>query len=410
MKLARFRVTNFRSVEDSGWVDVDDVTALIGVNESGKTNLLLPLWKLKPARDGEIQPTSDYPKTIFGEIREDPGEYRFIEAEFDTGAAAAHIARAAGTTPRIAATVRVARSFDGEYTVEFPEHKQETTVRRNWLANELKRCAKEVIAAKPLISENELQGRLSVGLGEIAKSLPKAETINIGQLKRVRNDVKRLIPRKPKTTSKVVPPVQKLSEEISQKIRHCEPPTPEQRDEAREMVLKALPPFVYYSNYGNLDSEIYLPHVVENLQRDDLGTKEAAKARTLRVLFKFVRLNAEEILELGREFQDGSDQGRKPTEEEIEETAEKKEGSFDPSAISRRDADPEIPELVEAGRLPFPVRSGREPLPDLGGRRSPPHRGRTREPKLRAAMVPELLPRVPCGKPRPTPQSGPAAG
>ena len=324
MKLARFRVTNFRSVEDSGWVDVDDVTALIGVNESGKTNLLLPLWKLKPARDGEIQPTSDYPKTMFGEIRDDPGEYRFIEAEFDTGEAAARIALAAGTTPRMAATVRVTRSFDGKYTVEFPEHKRKKIVKRNWLANELKRCAKEVVRAKALVSENEIQGRLSADLGEIAKSLPKAETINIGQLKRVRNEVNRLIPRKPKTTSKVVPPVQKLSEEISQKIRHCEPPTPEQRDEAREMVLKALPPFVYYSNYGNLDSEIYLPHVVENLQRDDLGTKEAAKARTLRVLFKFVRLNAEEILELGREFQDGSDQGRKPTEEEIEETAEKK--------------------------------------------------------------------------------------
>ena len=54
MKLTRFRVTNFRSVKDSGWVDVDDVTALIGVNESGKTNLLLPLWKLNPALDGEI--------------------------------------------------------------------------------------------------------------------------------------------------------------------------------------------------------------------------------------------------------------------------------------------------------------------------------------------------------------------
>ena len=90
------------------------------------------------------------------------------------------------------------------------------------------------------------------------------------------------------------------------------------------MVLKALPQFVYYSNYGNLDSEIYLPHVVENLERNDLGTKEAAKARTLRVLFEFVRLNAQEILELGREFQDRSGQGRKPTEEEIEEIAEKK--------------------------------------------------------------------------------------
>ncbi len=41
--LLRYRVSNFRSVMDSGWLDADRVTALIGVNESGKTNLLLPL-------------------------------------------------------------------------------------------------------------------------------------------------------------------------------------------------------------------------------------------------------------------------------------------------------------------------------------------------------------------------------
>ena len=65
MKLVRFKVTNFRSVDDSGWIEVDAVTALIGVNESGKTNLLLPLWKLNPVREGEIQPTSDFPKSLF---------------------------------------------------------------------------------------------------------------------------------------------------------------------------------------------------------------------------------------------------------------------------------------------------------------------------------------------------------
>ena len=56
MRLTRFLVTNFRSVENSGWIDVDNVTALIGVNESGKTNLLVPLWKLNPATGGEIEP------------------------------------------------------------------------------------------------------------------------------------------------------------------------------------------------------------------------------------------------------------------------------------------------------------------------------------------------------------------
>ena len=324
MKLTRFRVTNFRSVKDSGWVDVDDVTALIGVNESGKTNLLLPLWKLNPALDGEIQPTSDYPKSMFADIRIAPGDYHFIEAEFDTGTAAAEIAQAAGTTPRIAATVRVRRDFDGEYTVVFPKHKQETTVKRNWLANELTRCTKAVGAAKPLTSEIELQWTLSEGLSEIATNLPKTGTINIAQLRRVRSQLRQLIPRKPKKTGKVVPPVQKLSEEVSAKVRRCEAPTPGEQEEAVKRVLKALPRFVYYSNYGNLDSEIYLPHVVENLERDDLGTKEAAKARTLRVLFRFVRLKAKEILQLGRDFQDQSGQSRRPTEEELEEITEKK--------------------------------------------------------------------------------------
>ena len=42
MKLKQFCVTNFRSVENSGWIEAEKVTALIGVNESGKTNLLLP--------------------------------------------------------------------------------------------------------------------------------------------------------------------------------------------------------------------------------------------------------------------------------------------------------------------------------------------------------------------------------
>jgi recombinational DNA repair ATPase RecF len=60
MKLKRFKVTDFRSVKDSGWIEVDDVAVLIGTNESGKTNLLLPLWKLNPAKSGEINTTADY--------------------------------------------------------------------------------------------------------------------------------------------------------------------------------------------------------------------------------------------------------------------------------------------------------------------------------------------------------------
>lgn len=98
-------------------------------------------------------------------------------------------------------------------------------------------------------------------------------------------------------------------------------PSPSAVPGVKEAVLAALPKFVYYSNYGNLDSEIYLPHVVQNLSRSELGAKEAAKARTLRVLFRFVRLEPAEILTLG---QDHKDPSRQPTETEIAAIAEKK--------------------------------------------------------------------------------------
>src|SRR5205807_7724194 len=83
MKLKGFRVTNFRSVEDSGWIEVDDVAALIGMNESGKTNIVLPLWKLSPAKEGAISPTADYPRKLYNTFRHQSPKPVFIRAAFE---------------------------------------------------------------------------------------------------------------------------------------------------------------------------------------------------------------------------------------------------------------------------------------------------------------------------------------
>ena len=59
--------------------------------------------------------------------------------------------------------------------------------------------------------------------------------------------------------------------------------------------------------------------VVQNLERKDLGAKDEAKARTLRVLFRFVKLEPKEILELGRDFKDPASPSREPSPDEIAE-------------------------------------------------------------------------------------------
>lgn len=82
MILKKYKVTNFRSVNDSGWIETDDITTLVGINESGKSNLLLALWKLNPASGGDIKPIEDLPLTKYNEYKDILDKTKFIQAEF----------------------------------------------------------------------------------------------------------------------------------------------------------------------------------------------------------------------------------------------------------------------------------------------------------------------------------------
>ena len=63
MKLRAFAVTNFRNVVASGEIGVeDDVTCLVGKNESGKTALLQALYRVKPAYAASFNISEDYPR------------------------------------------------------------------------------------------------------------------------------------------------------------------------------------------------------------------------------------------------------------------------------------------------------------------------------------------------------------
>lgn len=63
MKLKSVRVTNFRSVLDSGEVEIAETTCLVGKNEAGKTAFLKALEGLKPVDDtSTYEVTRDYPR------------------------------------------------------------------------------------------------------------------------------------------------------------------------------------------------------------------------------------------------------------------------------------------------------------------------------------------------------------
>lgn len=69
MKLVRARVTDFKSIDDSGWVDIDDVTSMVGKNESGKTAFLGALKRLNPVDGDQEFELKDYPRKGYVKYR-----------------------------------------------------------------------------------------------------------------------------------------------------------------------------------------------------------------------------------------------------------------------------------------------------------------------------------------------------
>ena len=71
MKLRRVKVTNFKSIWDSTEFSIDEVTCLVGKNESGKTALLQALHKLNPVKNEntKFDVRMEYPRQTVARYR-----------------------------------------------------------------------------------------------------------------------------------------------------------------------------------------------------------------------------------------------------------------------------------------------------------------------------------------------------
>ena len=80
MQLTRFQITNYRNIIDSGWVDVTGITAFVGQNEAGKSNLFEALYRINPYAPGEdYDIDEDWPVDDWG--NKDPSVF-VCRAEF----------------------------------------------------------------------------------------------------------------------------------------------------------------------------------------------------------------------------------------------------------------------------------------------------------------------------------------
>ncbi|MBP8791988.1 MAG: AAA family ATPase [Lutibacter sp.] len=301
--LDRFKVINFRSIEESDWIEISDNSCLVGTNEAGKTNLLLALWKLNPANNEPIVPLNDFPRNIYSKYKIDNhSKDVFIKADFILDDKFANeISSELKCDFEQIKRVLVQRNYEGSYDISFPysEVRSFSSERIIGILNGFK---SEIEKEDFYIKESDENKKILNDFIEDEKNNYTEDYFNKTQVLETNSNVDLLIENNFKRKKNIPEFIQdKLITKMYFFINAFDAKPIETSKEIRQKILKKIPKFVFYSDYGNLDSEIFLPRVIEDLERDDLSESARAKVRTLEVLFKYVGLSPQEIYELGND-------------------------------------------------------------------------------------------------------------
>ena len=325
MKALRFRVRNYRNIDDSDWVVLEQVTAFVGRNESGKTALLKALHKFNPATPEPYDPQREFPRDRYTRDFVRNGSkgknWPVCTVEFaipeELQGKIANLMPASMETP---AKVTVTRYYDGSRI-----YKYAPVIEHTPLAPDSVISALNVFAA----SARRLAG---LDAGQEGPTQPlRAELVKwatdwkdmlqeIDDL-RGENGSSRLTQLSHEAESKNEPLTADMVEALVSEIKPVLDAAGKRRpiDLVNALIEENLPVLIYFEDYGILDSAIWLQRFLEDFKRDPTDPR----IRTINAMFKLVGLDATEVTELGHE--QSITQDYQPTEEQIAKDQRNKE-------------------------------------------------------------------------------------
>ncbi len=308
MKATRFRVRNFRNIEDSGWVDLERLTAVVGRNESGKSSLLKALHKFNPARPEPYDAQREFPRDRYTRDYLAGGakgsEWPVCSVEFELPAEMREkIARLLDPARSPPVTVTATRYLDGSLGLSYRPGIGVNALAPDLAIDALRRFASAVrlpttaAAARPPASEGAAPENPAGNPSEWAMGW--VETLaDVSDLRCERGAalLQRLCGeaierRRPETESVT----NALLSAVEPSLRAASTGSAVERID--RLVERNLPVFIYFENYGVLDSAISLPQFLAAREKDSFDPR----VRTIDALFRHVALDPAEIADLGEE-------------------------------------------------------------------------------------------------------------
>ncbi|MCG9575361.1 ATP-binding protein [Vibrio tubiashii] len=289
MKLTKFRVRNFRSINDSGEITTDNLTAILGRNESGKSNILLALQHLNPPSGmTKIEAIKNFPR--HRRLAEQNDDTEFLDTEWSLSPKEQEELGAIYPRASEVSTVTITRRYGKQRLIGFIGiESQSLDVRA------INRLIDKIVTLLDTLKTDETAPNVELVLQEIsAFRATNGQSVH-SWLDAVVSKYEEAFRTAAQYTLEKQDDYLDLKEDFADIVTALN--DREQEEKALSYIIKCLPVFVYIDEYPHLDGHQNLSQLAYNQQNNALSDKDKGFIKLCKVAdidpFKLQELTAE---------------------------------------------------------------------------------------------------------------------
>lgn len=313
------RVHNYKVIDDTDWVRVDRrVTALVGKNEAGKTAILRALWKSKNVAGRKFDKLLDYPRDRYSKERKNTQKVASLEFELtsqEAEALAGQFPDGLNVKPEtVTFTTRYKGEEETEVAVTFDdENEARCQIRARDSREIIERIANAISDAAG--ADNPAVKAVTTALEQVDGDALLWESNAVKGLRAANSAISTWVNADPARSDTATADRERFDELLAL-AGEGDPSA-----KARKWVIENMPAFIYFDNYGQLETRIHLPAYIGRRNSQD------EKTRTQTALFERSNLDPEEIRHLGRQ-REGNEQ-----EEQVQRRKDKRRALLDSASF-----------------------------------------------------------------------------
>jgi predicted ATP-dependent endonuclease of OLD family len=293
MRMARFRVQNYKKVRDTRWINCHNVTVLVGKNESGKSSIFRGLSKLNPSDKEKYDSLKEFPRRRYASEFKTQ-DWPVASVEFKLTSEEQKILAETSSVLKDINSVICTRHYSWALDIEFFPEPSLPDVTNKAFLNMLggwQKAFEEATAP---------EGRGDALASTKTKLLPFISQ-KVDQLRTAPTDM----PVNEPFVTEIVNTILAQMNEMWQKdlfknvikeideFRNSLAISP-QLEKAKAWILNNIPTFIYFDRYDVIDSAIHFPTFIQQLKTNPLGPR----VRSTKALFQHVGLDLERLLQL----------------------------------------------------------------------------------------------------------------